>query len=126
MPFWRSFVVRAFPSICSYILAFIFIAICIKFNVHKMEISVLFIPKSKFAHTCLKILLKSICTTIIFCIRTVVQTTIGEDSSHICNEQSSSCVVSSFQAVTHCLQICKYEIAHITFRKSNSPTCALI
>lgn len=56
---------------------------------------ILFIPQSKLPHACLEVLLKSICTSIILSIRTVVEATVGEDPSHIRNEQSSSCVVAS-------------------------------
>ena len=56
---------------------------------------ILFIPQSKLPHACLEVLLKSICTSIILSIRTVVETTVGEDPSHIRDEESSSCVVAS-------------------------------
>jgi hypothetical protein len=75
-------------------------------NVQSSVFLILFIPQSKLPHACLEVFLKSICTSIILSIRTVVQATVGEDPTHICNEESSSRVVTSLEAVTHRFQVC--------------------
>jgi hypothetical protein len=64
-------------------------------NVKTLMFLILLIPQAKLPHACLEVFLKSICTSIILGIRTVVQATVGEDPCHISNKESSSCVVPS-------------------------------
>lgn len=65
-----------------------------QYKVQSFMFLILFIPQTKLPHACLEVLLKSICTSIILSIRTVVEATVGEDPSHIRDEESSSCVVA--------------------------------
>lgn len=75
-------------------------------EVYQLRISKLGISEVGFLHFGHKKLFKHICTAIIFRIRIVVGSAVGEDASHVRNKDVSGGIILTSQSFTHCFQVC--------------------